>query len=306
MGKGLNVARIIIDTDIGTNPDDALAISLAVRSPELRVEGITTAYGKVDVRARIARRILELSGAPEVRVCPGIEEPLLRNRTVRWDGTEGEGLPLPELAETTEHAVDFIRRTVMDNPGEITLVTIGPLTNVAVALIREPRLADHLKEIVMMGGVTRLGRNGMKLEPVEYNFRCDPEAASIVLRSGVPIVMVGYDVTRQFSVSRDEFLEMAVAGNELSSTLTRMFQQYLDRMSRDYFYLSDPLTIGCMIDRSLFRMEAMNVSVLCGQDFPGLTVAEPSDQGRVQVCLEVDKERFLQLLKNRVFGQTQP
>lgn len=303
MGKGLNVARIIIDTDIGTNPDDAVAVSLAVRSPELQVEGITTTYGKVEVRARIARRILELSGAPDIRVYPGIEEPLLRNRTVHWDGTEGEGLVLPELAKPPEHAVDFIIRTVMDNPGEITLVTIGPLTNAAVALIREPRLADHLKEIVMMGGVTRLGRNGMQLEPVEYNFRCDPEAASVVLRSGVPTVMVGYDVTRQFSVSRKEFLRMAVSDREPSFTLVRMFEQYLDRMGRDYFYLSDPLTIGCLIDRSLFRMETMNVSVLCGHEYPGLTIAEPADQGRVNVCLEVERERFLQLLLSRVFNK---
>jgi purine nucleosidase len=296
------VARIIIDTDIGTNPDDAVALSLAVRSPELQVEGVTTTYGKVDVRARIARRILELSGAPEVRVYPGIEESLLRNRTVHWSGLEGEGFDLPEQAESTEHAVDFIRRTVMNHPGEITLVTIGPLTNVAVALIREPRLADNLKGIVMMGGVTRLGRNGKQLEPVEYNFKCDPEAASVVLRSRVPIVMVGYDVTRQFSISRKAIMEMASSGNELSSTLVQMFQNYMDRMQRDYFYLSDPLTIGCMIDQSLFRMQAMNVSVLCGHEYPGLTVAEFSENGRVQVCLEVERERFLNLLKTRVFN----
>lgn len=295
------MARIIIDTDIGTNPDDAVALSLAVRSPELQIEGVTTTYGKVDVRANIARHILKLCGAAHIQVYPGIEESLLRNRTVNWSGMEGEGLVLPEQAEPTEHAVDFIRRTVMNHPGEITLVTIGPLTNVAAAFIREPRLADHLKEIVMMGGVTRLGRNGKHLEPVEYNFRCDPEAASVVLRSGVPIVMVGYDVTRQISLSRDDILDMAVSGSGLSSTLIQMLQTYMDRMQRDYFYLSDPLTVGCLIDRSMFRMQRMNVSVLCGHDCPGLTVAELSEQGRVQVCLEVDRDQFVNLLRTRVF-----
>src|SRR5690606_19786028 len=98
-----------------------------------------------------------------------------------------------------------------------------------------------------------------------------------------PIVMVGYDVTRQFSISRNEILEMANSGNELSSTLVQMFLSYMDRMQRDYFYLSDPLTIGCMIDRSMFRTQTMNVSVLYGNEYPGLTVAESSDHGRVQV-----------------------
>jgi purine nucleosidase len=114
--------------------------------------------------------------------------------------------------------------------------------------------------------------------------------------------MVGYDVTRQFSISRKAIMEMASSVNELSSTLVQMFQNYMDRMQRDYFYLSDPLTIGCMIDQSLFRMQAMNVSVLCGHEYPGLTVAEFSENGRVQVCLEVERERFLNLLKTRVFN----
>jgi purine nucleosidase len=145
--------RIILDTDIGTDVDDAMAVALAALSPELIVEGITTVYGNVDIRSRMVLKILKMLGRSDIPVFSGVREVLLRNREIWWLGHEGEGL-LEEgdenLLPETQHAVDFIINTVMSNPGEITIVAIGPFTNLAVVLAREPKVANNVKNIIIM------------------------------------------------------------------------------------------------------------------------------------------------------------
>jgi len=296
--------RIIIDTDIGTNADDAVAIALAAKSPEILVEGVTTVYGQVVERAQIASAILAMSGSGAVSVYPGIEQCLLRSRAVYWSGLEGKGLQLrDENVRLSDHAVDFIRKTVMDNPGEITLVTIGPLTNIAAAIIREPAIAKQVKQIVMMGGVTRLGAGGIHLEYAEHNVKCDPEAASVVFGSGAPILMLGYDVTRQIVVTREEVAAMAACGTPLAETLTRLMVDHMDFLGRDFTFLNDPLTIGALLDRSIVRSERMNVWVEYDRrSDTALTIAELNEKGNVEVCLEAERQRFLTMLSDRLFS----
>src|SRR3954453_7876576 len=180
--------RVILDTDIGTDVDDCLALALILGSPELRLEGITCVYGDVALRARMARRLLELRGRGEVPVLQGAHEPLLGLRPVYWEGHEGQGLVNPDddTPDTGENAVDYLVRTILENPEEIHLVAIGPLTNVALAFKRDPRVVRDLAHLTIMGGVMR-GPQSLHLPYVEHNIRCDPEAAHIVLSAGAPV-----------------------------------------------------------------------------------------------------------------------
>ncbi|MBE1445879.1 nucleoside hydrolase [Paenibacillus sp. OAS669] len=295
--------RIILDTDIGTDSDDAVALSLALRSPEIKLEGVTTVYGNVQVRAEIAKKIMALSGSSKVDVYPGVVQTLLHNREVFWAGIEGKGLDIEDRDRNDgKHAVDFIIETVMNNPGQITLVTIGPLTNIAAAIIREPRLVRHVKEVVMMGGVVRLGSIAAELPPIEHNVKCDPEAASLVFSSGAPILMVGLDVTRQVAITRQDKDDLAASGTPLAVTLTKQIEGYMDYRKRDFTFMHDPLAVALLIDRQLVTTRRMSIRVDYDHRHPtGITVGELSEDGNVEVCLEVDRESFLTLLKERVF-----
>ncbi|MGW9529099.1 nucleoside hydrolase [Paenibacillus terrae] len=297
------MSRIILDTDIGTNADDAVALAFALKSTEIRIEGITTVYGKVRTRAQIAQKVLDLCGAGHIPVCPGIELPLLRNRPLLRAGIEGKGLHLEESGGMFDrHAVDFIVQTVMEHPGEITLVMIGPHTNVAAAMIREPRIAECVKQIVMMGGVTRLAPNGSDLSPVEHNIQCDPEAAAIVFSSGAPILMLGLDVTRQAMFSREEADLMGASGTPLAGILVRMMHDFMDYMQRDFSYMCDPLAIAVLIDPTLIRTKRMDIRVQYERgEFSGQTIAEACADGNVETALEVDTARFFELLNHRLF-----
>ena len=189
--------QILLDTDIGTDVDDCLALALILASPEVTLTAVTTVYGDARLRGRMVLKLLALRGVSDVPVVAGAERPLLGRPPVYWAGHEGQGLLTPEDESagamhggashqpSEEHAVDLIVRTVMAHPGEITLIAIGPLTNVALALLKEPRLATNLAGLTVMGGVVG-GAGALHLPWVEHNFRCDPEAAQIVLASGAP------------------------------------------------------------------------------------------------------------------------
>jgi hypothetical protein len=152
----MTTKAIILDTDIGTDVDDCLALALCLASSELKLTAVTTVYGDVRLRSRMVLKLLALRGVDDVPVAAGAEKPLLDRVPVFWEGHEGQGVLTPEdsaLAPVNEHAADLIARTVMARPGEIILIAIGPLTNVALAMLKEPRLARALGGLVIMGGV---------------------------------------------------------------------------------------------------------------------------------------------------------
>lgn len=310
--------RIILDTDIGTDVDDAMAVALAALSPEIQVEGITTVYGDVDLRARMAVKILKLLGREDIPVMAGVEHPLLRNRPMWWLGHEGEGLLTDDdrdLVYDPRHAVDFIIETVMQNPGQITLIAIGPFTNVAVALAREPRVAQNVKDIIIMGGSARLGANAADLEYIDHNVKCDPESAALLFASGAPITMCGYDVTRQVLVRTADVERLEATGDELNMAMARMIRRWLTYWKRDFTAMNDPLCVAMAFDPTLCRGEKMYVHVEYDHRHPtGHTVCQrpytpwtpPEELGlqkpepKVQVCLEVDGDRFIRLMMDRV------
>ncbi|WP_238327535.1 nucleoside hydrolase [Paenibacillus gorillae] len=298
--------RMILDTDIGTDVDDAMAVALSMFSPEIQVEGITTVYGDVDLRSRMVRRILQLGGREDIRIYSGIRETLLRNREIWWLGHEGEGILHlderdEELGFEDKHAVDFIIDTVMNNPGEITLVPIGPLTNIAAALIREPKVAQNVKEIILMGGVARIGSNASELDYYEHNISRDPELASIVFGSGAPIVMVGLDVTRKVLLDRTHLDRLTATGKPLNLILVKLVERWLDWYKHDYTAMNDPLAVALLINRSFVKTKRMKVHIEYDHRHPtGQTIAQQQEDANVEICVEVDCEAFMELLLQRL------
>ena len=297
--------RVILDTDIGSDVDDALALSLILRSDELKLEGVTTVYGDVDLRARIALKVLKLAGVEDVPVMAGVGKPLLMERDIFWTGREGEGILEPgdeALKPNPTHAVDFITSKIMEMKGELTLITIGPLTNLAAAIIKEPRIVENVKEVFMMGGVTRLF-NGLNLPFREHNIYCDPEAARIVLNSGMPITMVPLDVTLRVTINRDDLKRISSVGTPLTDAITSMVECYLRYRGRDYTYLHDPLAVAVSIDESLVKMRDMRIVVETrGLESTGQTLPLPPrpDGRNVRVCIDVDEGRFKDFFMERI------
>ena len=226
--------RIIIDTDPGI--DDAAAILLALASSELSVEAITAVYGNgpVEQCAGNALRILHAAGRSDIPVYRGAAKPLLRSPNEGWaghvhgaDGLGNTGLPLPPISLGQRHAVLEIIGRVMSSPGEITILALGRMTNVALALSQEPRLAESVAGIIVMGGALSVPGN---VSPVaSANLYEDPEAAAMVYCSGAPLVQVGLDVCNQVTVSRAQLDRIGQADSpaaRLLAAATPCLQQY--------------------------------------------------------------------------------
>jgi purine nucleosidase len=304
------ITRIILDTDIGTDVDDCLALGLILCSPELKLEGVTCVYGDVLLRARMALKLLHLRGRTDVPVMMGAREPLLRLRPVYWAGHEGQGLLEPEddsLTPSSEHAIDFLVRTVMDNPGQIHLVAIGPLTNVALACCREPRLAQKLAHLTIMGGVLR-GPANLHLPYVEHNIRCDPEAAHIVLSAGVLTTLIPLDVTTQVRIRPEGVGRIRSGGSAFHEAVARQVELYPPFRDRGYTHLHDPLAVATVIQPDLVSLEALHMDVeMAGRHAAGATLMRtPTEEApaNVQVALTVDASRFEEFLLSRLASLT--
>ena len=187
--------EMIIDTDIGDDIDDAFALCIAMRSPEIHLAGVTTVFRQPEKRAQIAARLLRLGRAGCVPVCAGASHPLsgglLYGERINYDQAPAAYTAAydREAYNDEEHACDFIIRTAKSAEAPLVITTLGPLTNIAMALLKYPGLKDHIRCIHAMGGAF------FRIMHAEYNFACDPEAAEIVLKSGIPVRCVGLDVT---------------------------------------------------------------------------------------------------------------
>lgn len=299
---------VILDTDIGTDVDDALALALILNSPELNLVGVTCVYGDVDLRARLARKLLRLAGRAEVPVLAGARQPLLGLRPVYWAGHEGQGLLEPEdedLAPDPEHAIDFLVRTVLSNPGQVHLLAIGPLTNVALALRREPRLARNLAHLTLMGGAVR-GPNDLQLPYAEHNIRSDPEAAHVVFTSGAPLTMIPLDVTTKVTIKSEAVTRIRGRGTLFAEAVARQVALYPPFAKRGWTHLHDPLAAAIIADPTLVEVRTLRVDVeLEGRYAAGATLARlptEGDPANAEVALGVDVRRFEEFLVDRLAG----
>lgn len=293
--------RTILDTDIGTDVDDCLALAVILGSPELQLEGVTCVYGDVDLRARMVLKLLRLAGLEKVPVTTGAQRPLLGLRPIYWPGHEGVGLledADSALAPGSEHAVDYIIRTVMDNPGEIHLLAVGPLTNVALAFLKQPKVVSNLAHLTIMGGAVR-GLSALHLRYAEHNIACDPEAAHVVLSSGAPMTLVPLDVTTQTEIRQPDVERIRAVGTPFHDAVARQIELYPRYAESGSTFLHDPLAVAVVVNPQLVELRRLDVEVETqGRLATAVTLMRlPTDGSQgVQVAVEVDvqaAERFI-------------
>lgn len=303
--------RLIIDTDPGV--DDSMAILFAMCSPEVRVEALTTVFGNGGVQQTTANalRVLELAGHSNIPVVPGATKPLLhefRGQGHQVHGRDGLGntnLPPAKSEPLAARAPEYLVSQIMANPGEITLVAVGPLTNLALAVSLEPQIAQNVREVVIMGGAAASPGNASPL--AEANIHNDAAAAHIVFHAGWPLTMLGLDVTRK-TVMSPAYLARLKAANtpftDFISAITPFYLSFYQAHGSDGFPVHDSSALAYVIDSSLFHSERAYVEVAIGGRNNGHTMADWRGQweqpANVNVCLDVDSERFLEIYYDRI------
>ncbi|WP_010531379.1 nucleoside hydrolase [Lentibacillus jeotgali] len=297
--------KIIIDCDPGH--DDAMAILLAASGvSNLQIEAITTVAGNVGVgkNTKNALRICDLSGLHTVPVAMGadrslIREPLEAAHVHGESGLDGTGLPKEPIKKVADaHAVDVLIEKLLASDGDITLVPIGPLTNIAIAMRKEPLIIPKINEIALMGG----GTYGNRTPAAEFNIYADAEAARIVFESGTPIKMFGLDVTHQALATPDKLEELTAIDSPAAAAVADMITFYSGAYKGNFAgaALHDPCPIAYLIDPSIFELKKARVDVETKGEFTyGMTVADFKGRtGRapnVQFATWLDQEGFWQL-----------
>jgi purine nucleosidase len=321
--------KIIFDTDPGT--DDAMALMLALNSPELDIRAITVVAGNVTASRGLenALRMVSLANRCDIPVAAGAEHPLFQKLITAefWHGKNGLAdieLPPSQCKVDSRFAPDLIIQMVHAAPGEITLVPVGPLTNIALAVEIDPSIVPLVREVILMGGSISGGNVNAAAEANIYN---DPEAAQIVFQAGWPLTMVGLDVGDKTLLSK-KYLDQLDQRHGPVNDFMHSVAQYLINLSARFGSpgtpMYDPLAVGVAIDRTLVKAPAMHVDVETrGQFTRGETVAnrrgtvernglhgdryviEGLDQvaPNAKVCVEVEAERFLELFVSRIQGK---
>jgi pyrimidine-specific ribonucleoside hydrolase len=326
------VRRIIIDTDPGI--DDAMAIFLALRSPELKVEAITPVAGNVplDLTLPNALRLLEIAKHRDIPVAAGASHPLVRRLATAGhvhgvNGLAGVEFPEPRIKPVHDTAPELIRHIVREDPHEITIVAIGPLTNVALALRADPEIASMIPAIVIMGG----SLSGGNMTPAaEFNLYVDPEAARIVFDANIPLTMVGLDVTRKCKVSEEHIKRLEATKTPVSQAAGKILRATYERMRHGGevtdIVLHDALAVASLIDHDVITRKDYYVEVeTAGEWTAGQTIgydghgpirksaqmdtsapepppAEIPFKANAQVAVGVDPDRFFRLLIGRLTG----
>jgi purine nucleosidase/pyrimidine-specific ribonucleoside hydrolase len=334
--------RIIIDTDPGV--DDALALLLALRSPELLVEAITVVSGNVhlDLCVENTFRILDAAGISQrPPVARGCARPLERDpvEAAHVHGDDGLGqitkiresdgrprYPAPAIDPAGRHAVDVILDLIGDHPGQISIVALGPLTNIATAIRKDAATMRQVQELIVMGG--SFNGQGNVTPVAEFNFYADPEAARVVVQSGINLTVVGLDVTHrtilpQKALPREELPRKELPGKDFAKripTTADAYSRFLRDVTAKWFdfaegrgldgaYLHDPLAMGVAIDPSFVRTETFLADVETRGDLTqGMVVIDQRGVAKVETgspirgCVEVDAERFVSFFLSRLAG----
>jgi inosine-uridine nucleoside N-ribohydrolase len=320
------VQKVLIDTDPGV--DDAFALFLAMRSPELQVEAITAVAGNVPLSLTLpnALRLVEIGGRNDIPVASGASSPLIRKLVDASyahgnNGLAGVDFPAAKLKPVKDRASDLICRIVRANAGEVSIIGIGPLTNVALALREDPEIASMIQSIVLMGG----SLSGGNVTPAaEFNFYVDPEAASIVFSSGIPIRMVGLDVTRKVELTQRHIEKIRGGSGPVSEAAARIGDSSLKMQraanSAGHMHLHDPLAVSCLINPSILTFEDYHVAIetsgtitageSVGWKHGPLSFSAPLQTANTtsaapfvvnaRVATDVDSEKFFELLTSRL------
>ncbi|MER3556202.1 MAG: nucleoside hydrolase [Meiothermus sp.] len=302
--------KAILDTDIGTDVDDLLALSFLLSCPEVELLGITASYGDTRVRGKLAYRTLELTGRGTIPVAIGDPQTLHGNHPIFWTGHEGRNARVEELPDNIlapESAVDFILRSIAENPGEVSLLCIAPLTTIAQAILKAPGTMSQVKQLVVMAGVFGLDDPGLSLPAVEHNVRCDPEAASVVFGSGLPITLFPLDVTLKTPFTREDLQTLKSRPTPLTPLLVAEIETWLEyiqaQFGRDYCHLHDPLAVSYLVDPKIVTQTVRaRLQIECRGEFTTGATIPVHEAGRenVQIVTGVDLPRFYELFMRRV------
>ena len=299
---------VVLDCDPGH--DDAVAILLALGSPGVRLLGITTCFGNcaVEDATRNALRVLALAGREDVPVAAGAAGPMrgqvaLGNYVHGVTGLDGPDLPEPTAAPVDETAGEMLRRLLTDSPEPVTVVVTGPMTNVGTLLSEEPGLVRHIREIVFMGGSTERGNH---TPTAEFNTFADPEALDVVLRAGVPVRMVGLNLTHQALATPAVVERMSAMPHDVGRTCAAWMGFFGSSYERIWEFeappVHDPCTIAALLDPDVIRWRDCFVAVeLDGTWTRGTTVVDlfnrlPHHAPNVSVAMELDAERYWELV----------
>jgi inosine-uridine nucleoside N-ribohydrolase len=282
---------IILDTDIGTDIDDAFALALIINSPELELLGVTTVAGDTQARARLAAKLLwEAGGAwrkvPVYAGEPGKPQPI---EQTRW----AEGFTSP--AVHMSGAVDFMKTEINRRPGRITIVAIGELTNVAALLKSEPSMAKKIKLIAMMGGSIARGYAPDSKPEAEWNIKSNPEAAQTVFSSGVPLLVAPLDVTAMLQLDGAGRRRVFTHLSPLTNALTILYHLWGNETPT----LFDPMAVAMLIDLSLCETKQLAIEV----DAQGFTRVVEGKPANATVGMRTDPRKFFEFYLNRVAGK---
>jgi purine nucleosidase len=304
--------RVLLDTDPGI--DDALAILLALASPEVELAGLAVVHGNCPLDDGLANAlaVLELGGAPEIPVAAGCDRPLLRPLRTALDTHGNRGLGYATLPPATEHAVaehgvDLLIREIMAAPGEVDLVAVGPLTNVALALRKEPRLAGAVRDCVIMGGALRADGNTTPLG--EFNIVADPHAAQVVLSSGMPITLMPWDVTKDVRLTQEHIDRLLARSGPIPAFIAEATRFYIEFHLKQFGWaacsINDPAALALLWwpelahSRELFVEVEVASELTMGKtvgDFGNFTGSPPN----VRLVEQFDGDEFVRRFMERM------
>jgi purine nucleosidase len=287
--------KVILDTDIGDDIDDAFALALALQSPEIDVIGITTAWGDTELRARLANRLVKEAGATTIPVLAGVPT---RSKT---NFTQADWAKAGPAAAPHRDAVEFLLSEAKKSPGEVTLVAIGPLTNVRAAIDRDIEAFRKFKRVVLMGGSIRRGYGDLGYAPdrgpePEYNIASDVKAAQSLFASGVPVFMMPLDAT-QLPLDENKRTLLFSTGSKLTNALAALYFQWLRGTRTPTPTLFDAMAVGFAANPELCPVEALHIIV----DERGMTRPTPGTPN-ASACLASDSEKFFHFLLPRLMA----
>lgn len=305
---------MLLDTDVGTDVDDAIAIALLLAAPELEPLAITTVSGDIALRARIARKLLGLGGRSDVPVAAGVCQPILRQRNFLWLGHEGKGIvdgddPVPLVHDgdpygVERHGVDLLIDTV--RRAHPHLVAIGPLSNLAVAIMKEPAIIAAIPHLTVMGGTINLAPD---VPPIDYNLGSDAEAAQLVLSAGIPTTLVPLDVTLRVFLTRADLARLRTSRSRLVQTLCDAIEIWAP-IHAEFFgatrhfdpntvaFLHDPLALAVVFERSFvtFEPRRLRPKIVDG----AFRLVPDAAAPEIEVAVDVDAPRFVEFLMQRL------
>ncbi len=277
---------ILLDTDIGTDIDDAFALALILNSPELDLVAVTTVSGDTRARARLAAKLLSEAGRTNVPVAAGEPGPPQPIDQTRWAG----GFTGPPL--TNERAVAFMKRIFNRRPGEITLVAIGELTNVAALLKSDPSVGKKIHRLVLMGGAIAHGYDD-DLQPVaEWNIKSNPAAAQVVFSSGVPILMAPLDATAMLKLDAPARHRIFTRLTPTTNALTLLYHLW----NHETPVLFDPMAVALIIEPTLCELKPLAIEI----DAQGFTRVVEGKPANATVAVKTDSKRFIEFYLHRV------